>query len=479
MSSPQLCCQYFLNHDLELSQIELQVKDLIKAGYQCIYAHARLGLFTPYFGRHWWDAIRLIASLCAEHGVGFGIWDEDNYPSPVAGNRLVWDRPELVARHLQFTVAEEQLQAGQQYRLELKPEALLGAFALDEKNRLFDLSEFCGTAATRWQERHLNYTAYTNLAKMPAHHWRAKCNDRRYYLQWQAPEEGRYRFAALQVHHAFDRLHNSDLMNPETIRLFLESTHLRYKQELGEELFNQTVVASFMDEPAVSGFFPWTGNFAAEFASEHGYDLLEQLAHLVWNIDDSSFIVRRDYRMTIHRLLCQNYLAQTQEYCHKLNIQSIGHLTRMEYLSFVDKVWPNQLRACRYLDIPCADPLGAIVALPDSCGNHCALKVAVSAKRIFGKKHAGSDCLAVIGNHTPLRDLKYIFDYHLVMGITFFNVHGLSYSLDGARKDEVPPSLFYQHSQWSEMPALLSEIKQKIELLSGGEDLREIAVLYP
>ena len=43
-----LACQYFLNHHLKEDELRKQVRELAAGGYECIYAHARQGLMTPY-----------------------------------------------------------------------------------------------------------------------------------------------------------------------------------------------------------------------------------------------------------------------------------------------------------------------------------------------------------------------------------------------------------------------------------------------
>ena len=60
MKTIHLACQYFLNHDLEESELRRQVKMLADSGYESIYGHARQGLITPYFSKKYWDAIRVV-----------------------------------------------------------------------------------------------------------------------------------------------------------------------------------------------------------------------------------------------------------------------------------------------------------------------------------------------------------------------------------------------------------------------------------
>ena len=82
------------------------------------------------------------------------------------------------------------------------------------------------------------------------------------------------------------------------------------------------------------------------------------------------------------------------------------------------------------------------------------------------------------GDAVTLSDLKFMLNYHLVMGVTWFNVHGLYYTLEGERRDEAPPSLFHQHSQWEHMPEFLSYLKRRCAELTG-EHVCELEMLYP
>jgi hypothetical protein len=131
------------------------------------------------------------------------------------------------------------------------------------------------------------------------------------------------------------------------------------------------------------------------------------------------------------------------------------------------------------MHIPAADPLGASCGWSDAAPYHTGLKVASSAAHLFGRAQASSDALAVVGDEAALRDLKYHLDYQMALGINHFTVHGLSYSIDGPRKDEVPPSIFYQHTEWKHMGVLLDHVAKTCEALTGGEHVCELALLYP
>jgi len=468
--------QYFLNHRLKESELRRQVRSLAAAGYECIFAHARQGLTTAYFSESWWEAIDVILDECQKQQVKFAIWDEDYFPSPRAGNRIFLNHPELAACKLDFSLVKAE--KGEQIEHHYPAgHSVLRCFAVYDNGHCEDVTRHCGTICSEWTTRKVQLSAYSPLLKMPAPHWRASINDRHFTLLWQAPETCRVVSVCTVRAHELDR-HNPDLLNRKTTEKFIEYTHEAYYARY-HALFPEWVAASFMDEPAPFGIFPWTEAFPEEFQQDHAYDLLPLLPHLYLNIDSGSPVIRSHYRMTQQRLLCENFLQPIQDWCHQHGIVSAGHLTRTEWVSYSNYMWPDELRCCKYLDIPCADPLGALLAWPDAASYHTGLKLVSSAAHIFGKKQAGSDALAVCGNESALRDLRFMLDYHLVMGITWFNIHGASYSFAGPRKDEVPPSLFEQHTEWEFMPELIKNIRIKCEQLSAGSHCCEIAVLFP
>ena len=205
---------------------------------------------------------------------------------------------------------------------------------------------------------------------------------------------------------------------------------------------------------------------------------MPNLPHLALDIDARSARIRNDYRKTLQRLLCQNYLEPVRNWLNRRGIMSTGHLTRSEYLAYSGLHWPNELRCFRHFDIPCCDPLGAGIGQPGAAAHHIGIKAVSSAARLFGKKAAGADAFAVGGDTVTLCDLKFMLNYHLVMGLTWFNVHGLYYTLDGERRDEAPPSLFYQHSQWPHMKTFLDYLKKRCSELTG-EHVCNLEMLYP
>ena len=152
-----LACQYFLNHHLKEDELRKQVRELAAGGYECLYAHARQGLMTPYLSKGWWDAVSVILEECRNAGIKFAIWDEDCYPSPVAGNRILWEHPELGAQHLEFTQFDAR--KGEHVRKVFEtPASIYRCFAVCGKN-ILDITEYCGTLKTECIQRALRHCA--------------------------------------------------------------------------------------------------------------------------------------------------------------------------------------------------------------------------------------------------------------------------------------------------------------------------------
>jgi len=468
-----LAGQYFLNSDLRVDEIREQIGELCRAGYECIFLHARAGMKTPYLSRAWFEAVQAAVDELIRHGVKFAIWDEDNYPSGDAAHRICNNYPELASSWLNFLVSEA-VQGQHVTEFFSLNGAFAGCWAVYADGSVRDLAEYCGTLRPAWSKAWVQSSAYSHNAQLPYPHRRRSPEIPRFAVSWTPDRDCRI-VRVEWVHHGPSH-HSSDLLNAETARKLIEITHAEYERRLGDKM--KHCAASFMDEPSPAGDYPWTRSFPEEFQRDHGYDLKPLLVHLALDIDARSARIRNDYRKTLHRLVCSNYLGQFRTWLNAHGIASTGHLSRSENLSSAGLHWPNELRCFKYFDIPCCDPLGAGIGQVGAAAHHIGIKSVSSAARLFGKPAAGADAFAVGGDTISLRDLKFMLDYHLVMGLTWFNVHGLYYTLDGERRDEAPPSLFYQHSQWPHMPEFLAYLKRRCSELSS-EHVCNLELLYP
>ena len=469
--------QHFLNHLLEPEELRRQIREFANAGYESLYAHARAGLLTPYLSEAWVQAVDTMADEARKCGITLSIWDEDYYPSATAGGRVVWENPSYMAQDLIFTVMR--VKAGETLDQLLPRDCgVINCYAIPSNGgEPVDITAYTGTVKSDWWRLSYVHQPYSLCDKIGSPHLRAGLNYKQCAVLWTAPADSDYTVVACQLRRRSDG-HGTDLLNPDAMDCFIDVTHEQYLKRYGKN-FSDIFSATFLDEPAPSGPFQWTTAFPEEFKKDHGFDILPKLPHLAVDIDDTSRFIRHCYRTTQHRLICDNYLKRIMDWDRAHGIKSVGHLTRTEYFSFTLFAWPDEVRCYKYLDIPCTDPLGFFVALPDACAYHTGLKVTSSAARLFNKEQCGSDALAVMGNEVALRDLVYQTDFQTTFGVTYYNIHGLNYSLDGPRKEETPPSLFYQHSEWPIMKHFIKPLQEKCATVASGVPCERLAVLYP
>lgn len=471
--------QYFLNHRLELSEVRKQVRELYDGGLDGVCAHARHGMLTPYMSNDWWAAIDVIMEVCRETGLEFWIWDEDYFPSGRAGGRINWENPTFQATGLEFTKVS--LSGSGPLEADFAAGMLLRAFALKKSadgkyEEVVDITPYCGTRRQEWRKRHIQHSAYSAMVSSAGHpHWRTAMLENRFAASWTPPQAGEYDIIGVTLaRHPL----LIDMFQPSAVQRFIEIGYQPYYDRYAAD-FGKIIKGSFTDEPNPGGFlYPWSNALTDEFRMEHGYDIADYLPHLAVDIDDRTATIRHHYRLTQHRLQEANYVGQIAKWCREHAIAMSGHLTRTEWLTLTSAWWPNQVRFYRQMDIPATDPLTGSCAWAD-IAYHAGLKVVSSAAHLFGKAQTSSDALAVIGDEMQIADMKYMLDYQMVLGVNHFMLHGASYSMEGPRKDEVPPSLFYQHTQWKHMKHLWNHVSQTAQALTGGRHECEIAVLYP
>jgi len=76
-------------------------------------------------------------------------------------------------------------------------------------------------------------------------------------------------------------------------------------------------------------------------------------------------------------------------------------------------------------------------------------------------------------------DMKRVSDWQYMMGMNLLVPHAFHYSLSAQRKHECPPSFFYQNPLWQRYRHYAEYLSRLGEMMIGGRNIAEIAVLYP
>jgi hypothetical protein len=275
-----------------------------------------------------------------------------------------------------------------------------------------------------------------------------------------AAEEGAFVMRPTPWHPAYSDDWYTDLMDLHATEAFIESTHERYAQALGDQL-GTTVTAVFTDEPGFYNHFHtcapgsvvWTPDMLDQFQTRRGYSLLPYLKLLFVEGPEAPRI-RCDFYRTVTELICERFYLPIKRWCNSHGMESVGHVNNEEYL--VDHVRYNAdfFSAMDGLDMPGMDvigPVGDWHRLPDSM----VPKLTSSAAHTRGNLRSMSETFGAEGWGLSPEEMRRLADWLSVRGVTRLVPHAFYYSIAGERYNECPPSLFVQSPHW---PAIIGLI---------------------
>lgn len=91
---------WFLNGDMNRTELERQLRLMHSVGIGTVVLHARQGHTVRYLSDEWFAGIRFCVETCAELGMTAWLYDEDNWPSGYAGGATLAAYPDGQAKHL-------------------------------------------------------------------------------------------------------------------------------------------------------------------------------------------------------------------------------------------------------------------------------------------------------------------------------------------------------------------------------------------
>ncbi|MGI6742158.1 MAG: glycosyl hydrolase [Eubacteriales bacterium] len=228
--------------------------------------------------------------------------------------------------------------------------------------------------------------------------------------------------------------YNTDIADSRVCEKFIQLTHEGYKKIAGDE-FGKSIPLIFDDEPGLERY-PWTDGFKDEFMKRYGYDICDYLPYITNKMKCSTEKQVQaccDYRRIIGQLVNENFFRPIQNWCHKNNIASAGHLN-LEHntAGFVGSMaYGNPMNCLRSFDIPGVDVIWRQLWInPETRNDHCIdffPRYASSAAAQTGSREALAECLAVYGDGVTLDQIRGIVNSLAVRGINLFNFFGLSY----------------------------------------------------
>ena len=387
---------WFLNADLDHTEIRRQLNDFASHGIYGVVLHPRIGMRDDlvYLSEAFFSYIRTAVEEADRLGMKVILYDEGMYPSGSASGQVVEGHPELASRGIALTQT-------------LQPDDHL--LCRTEQGMLVERFSH-GTI------RGIHFGEDDGEAKAPL---------------------------------------SADILNPVAVSRFIMLTHEAYWRHLSP-YFGNTVCGFFTDEPSILGrntrdMQPWTYGFAELFVKSGGH--LEGLTGL---FDGHENADTRLYHSLILERESEVYYRTLSDWCADHGIALMGHPHQSDDIE-VERFFhvPGQDLVFRWVSPERGDTAGV-----DSTMGKCSADAARlmgrrrNSNECFGACNRDGNPWYFTGG-----DMKWMIDYLTVRGVNLLIPHAFYYSLEGSRSAERPPdvgpgSIWWEHYKvWAQYMA--------------------------
>lgn len=472
-SSDRIQPFWFWNGDMENDEIIRQIKEMAVQGVGGFFICARQGMEIPYLSDEWFQKVKVALKEAKKQGMDVWLYDEYPYPSGIAGGEVILAHPD--AKHCTLEHRVFSLEGGELCTADLPWGRILSAKAVPidptTKRRLTDRArDITGSIGNYQVEPIFQKSGLTTY------------NEKRFFtyrtvkkIYWKAPE-GLWEVHIFLEEELADFKYYGTFIDPchkEAIQKFIELTHERYANEIGE-YFGTPVKGMFTDETGFLGELPWTPRLVNYFIENNGYDLRDHLQELLYGEEASTAKVRYDYYQALHMLLRENYHLPIREWCDKYGLAYVAEVPALRMTTQLYSHVPGGDSAHEKLGRSLEWILDAYMMKLRSNP-----KMVTSLARQLGSERALIECFHSVGWSMTLQDARWMIDRMAAMGVNFYNFHAFFYTLDGLRKHDAPPSQFLQNPYWKYFRMLGDYTGRISAVMSRGQAEISIAVLDP
>jgi hypothetical protein len=429
------------NDDLQEDELRRQIIEMKEKGFGGYFMHSRPGLKIPYLKERWMELIDFAIKEGVKVGLEPWLYDEDKWPSGFGSGEIPLKYPETRFRYL-ICVKQNDYDK-----------------ILERGNK------------TNKKESHTNRMLIENLTNENLIATNEIDGNKFLFFEWIAPLGDKW----------YNNTCYTDLMNPETVDIFINYVYEEYKKKFAP-LFGNEVPGIFTDEPCFYYWakipfprVPWTKNFLSRFKTKNGYDLKDHLFALFEDLGDYKKY-RYDYYKTISEFFLESYAKKLHLWCKENNLIFTGHYQMEDNLQQQIDAVGSMMPLYEYEDYPGIDVLGDEI---DVIATYLTIKQCSSVADQLAKKRAMSESFGGAGWHFSIDNQKRMIELQLALGINYFVPHLLLYSLLGERKRDHPPSVYYQQPYWDQYKIFNDYISRLSAILSQGKRELNILIIHP
>jgi hypothetical protein len=242
----------------------------------------------------------------------------------------------------------------------------------------------------------------------------------------------------------------ADLMNPDAVDFFIETTYEKYKKKFSK-YFGNVIPGFFTDEPTFGTgkdsfargmeVFPYSPWAAKRYKMLYGDDLENDIGKL---FDDDTAAMKYRYRY-YHALTAQfveSYTKKLAQWCADNDLLLTGHYMYEDSILTQTCYEGSTMAHLEHMQVPGMDHLCLDIKNPLTA------KQCSGIANQQGKKVVMSEMFGGAGQNMTFEDRLWIGGWHAIMGINFVCHHLSHYSLRGCRKYDYPPTLSAHQPYW-------------------------------
>ncbi|MBL8028589.1 MAG: hypothetical protein JNL74_19345 [Fibrobacteres bacterium] len=432
------------NGKLEPEELRRQIRLMKDMGLGGFFMHSRVGLDTEYLSEEWFRNVDACIDEAEKQDMEAWLYDEDRWPSGAAGG--------LVTKNIKYRM------------------------------RRLTVREYTDTKKFKWEADTL---AVFHIALNDS---KAKIISRiKKGSKLPAVLNGELIIAFVKTIEKEKDWYNGatylDTMNPEAVKEFIKVTHERYKKRYGKK-FSKSIPGIFTDEPHHGGMMDldsdnnptlvWTDKLPEVFKKRYGYDILDHLVEIVYDIaGEESKKARHDYHDCKTYMFINSFAKQVGEWCKKNNIKFTGHVLEEDKPSKQTRIVGNAMRFYEYMQAPGIDLLTERWRVYDTA------KQCSSVARQFGAKWRLTETYGCTGWDFSFAGHKALGDWQSALGINLRCQHLSWYTMLGEAKRDYPASIFYQSPWWDSYKKVEDYFARIGAVMTKGEEIRDLLVIHP
>ena len=444
------------NSDLKADELCRQIDVFKEMGLGGFHMHVRTGMSTKYLSDDFMNLIKCCAEKADKEKMLAWLYDEDRWPSGAAGGLVTKDE-QYRARCLLMTTEPCTEEESEVKFVDSRAEG-----GREGKGHLIACYDIV-----------LDENGYLKSYKQ---------------IGETDDAEGTKWYAYVKIHAPSPWYNNQtylDTLNPKAVERFVEVTHERYKETVGD-YFGGVVPAIFTDEPQFTRkrvldnswdindiTMPWTDDIPETYKAQYGENIIEKLPEIFWELPDGRVSATRyHYHDHISERFAQAFADVCGAWCRENGIALTGHMMEEPTLHSQTAALGDAMRSYRGFDLPGIDMLCASFEFTTA-------KQAQSAVHQYGREGMLSELYGVTGWDYDFRGYKLHGDWQACLGVTIRVPHLSWYAMGGEAKRDYPASIHYQSPWWKEFSYLEDHFARVNTAMTRGKPVVKVGVIHP